>query len=194
MLQQSGETVIHCSSSLTRRCNTIMPSNPGITKLRESIMTFYKISLSSSSLEGIASLTQSLGTSGVNEVTMPMAGNNPPPLPASGATFDSGNTDMRPLEDGPPPLPDMAFNDYGNADMRHIEGGPPPLPGMASNSSESFMPASIDRPPPLPDTAATDAVITLPGDAPPPIPAETVKSVRKAAPKGRQRKKTTSKK
>lgn len=194
MLQQSGENIIRCSSSLNRRCNTIMPSNPGITKLRESIMTFYKISLSSSSLEGIASLTQSLGSSGVNEVAMPMAGNNPPPLPASAATFDSGNTDMQPLEGGPPPLPGMASNDSGNADMRHIEGGPPPLPGMASNSTEGFIPASVDSPPPLPDTAATGAVIALPGDTPPPIPVETVKPAGKAAPKSRQRKKRASKK
>ena len=155
-------------------------------------MTFYKISLSSSSLEGIASLTQSLGTSGVNEVAMPMAGNNPPPLPGSTATFDSGNADMRPLEGGPPPLPGMAPNDSGNVDMRPLEGGPPPLPGMASKSSEGFMPESGDSPPPLPDVAATAAVITQPGDMPPPIPAETVKPVRKAAPKGRQRKKKAS--
>ncbi len=130
-------------------------------------MTFYKVSLSSSSLEGVASLREALGSVGVEEqiTANPAAGNSPPPSPDTLGEPGVSNMDAA------------------------MDGGAPPSPEFMDQAADGV--DSADSPPPSPDAQSAAALASIA----PPVPVMEVKvkkvaknAAKKTAPRTRKKK------
>ena len=121
-------------------------------------MTFYKVTISSSSLEGIASLSEVLGAPNLDQAVNSVAANSPPPAPETMEELETDSMDMQQAMDGTaPPLPDF----LPQSDSSDSAGSPPPSPDSDTQGAS----AMASNAPPVPT-----------------MPAEAKKATKKTAP------------
>ncbi|MCP5275700.1 MAG: hypothetical protein H6936_12800 [Burkholderiales bacterium] len=98
-------------------------------------MTFFKVSISSSSLEGIRSLSEVLGAPNLDQAVNSVAANSSPPVPETMDELETGGMHMQQAMDGTtPPLPDF----LSQSDSPDSAGSPPPSPDSDTQSSSTI--------------------------------------------------------